>query len=328
MYIDFVIPWVDGSDPLWSDRCKSFLSDNEAIEICRYRDWGILKYWFRAVETYAPWVHTVHFITDRQIPAWLNQNHPKLHIVDHRDYIPREYLPTFSSHTIELNLHRIDTLEEHFVYFNDDMILNAPVRPEDFFRKGLPRDSAILDIFMPTGYQDSFTHAQCNVIAFLNAYFDKQTVLRKYPSLWYTPVYGRYLLKNLYLSKGNLFSNFQNSHIPSSMLKSTYDTVWSMAPELLDRTCRNRFRSISDVNQYIMSYYNLCTGKFLPRSPQFGRCYRLGTDDPMLHRDILQERHKAICINDNPKVTDYARRKELLVQLYDRKLPAKSQFEL
>ena len=33
------------------------------------------------------------------------------------DFIPEEYLPTFSSHVIEWNLHRIPDLFDNFVYF-------------------------------------------------------------------------------------------------------------------------------------------------------------------------------------------------------------------
>ena len=55
--IDFVIPWVDGSDPEWVDNYNRYahLEDkryNVAGE--RYRDWGLLRFWFRAVEKYAP----------------------------------------------------------------------------------------------------------------------------------------------------------------------------------------------------------------------------------------------------------------------------------
>ena len=28
----------------------------------RYRDWDILKYWFRGVEKYAPWVNKVYLL--------------------------------------------------------------------------------------------------------------------------------------------------------------------------------------------------------------------------------------------------------------------------
>ena len=58
--IDFVITWVDNSDPKWlSDRSK-YMPEGKKINECRYRDWGLLKYWFRAVETNAPWVRNVH----------------------------------------------------------------------------------------------------------------------------------------------------------------------------------------------------------------------------------------------------------------------------
>ena len=57
------------------------------------------------------------------VPKILNLNAPKLHVVRHDEFIPQEYLPTFSSHTIEMNIHRIPGLAEHFVYFNDDMFM-------------------------------------------------------------------------------------------------------------------------------------------------------------------------------------------------------------
>ena len=143
--IDFVIAWVDGSDPNWQKEKQKhlaeFLKDESVVDQgdYRYRDWDLLQYWFRSVEKYAPWVRKVHFVTCGQIPIWLNVNHPKLHIVNHEDYIPQEYLPTFNSHTIELNMHRIDGLSEQFVYFNDDMYITQRVAPTDFFMNGLPR---------------------------------------------------------------------------------------------------------------------------------------------------------------------------------------------
>ena len=142
--IDFVIAWVDGNDPQWQAqkrKCLATCLKDESIldqGDYRYRDWDLLHYWFRAVEKYAPWVRRIHFVTCGQIPAWMNVNHPKLHIVNHKDYIPEAYLPTFNSHTIELNMHRIEGLAEQFVYFNDDMYITRPVYPEDFFVKGQP----------------------------------------------------------------------------------------------------------------------------------------------------------------------------------------------
>ena len=110
--IDFVIPWVDGNDPAWQlEKAKitgtRYSDDSKA----RYRDWDILKYWFRGVEKYTPWVNHIYFITWGHVPEWLNQEHPKLTIVNHKDYIPEEYLPTFSSHPIELNRKQLQIMQ-------------------------------------------------------------------------------------------------------------------------------------------------------------------------------------------------------------------------
>ena len=61
--IDFVVLWVDGSDPKWiSKKSKYTQSDcTEGNTIARYRDWDIFKYWFRGVEKYAPWVRKIHW---------------------------------------------------------------------------------------------------------------------------------------------------------------------------------------------------------------------------------------------------------------------------
>ena len=113
--IDIVVPWVDGSDP-------EFIREKQAVtghfadlgeEIDgeqRYRDYGILNYWFRMIEKHAPWVNNVYLITNGQKPDWLNLDHPKLKLVTHKEFMPNEYLPTYNSAAIELNLHRIEGL--------------------------------------------------------------------------------------------------------------------------------------------------------------------------------------------------------------------------
>lgn len=145
--IDFVIPWVDGSDPEWIKEKNRYLPSaaNGDDSPVRYRDWDNLRYWFRGVEKNAPWVNRIHFVTWGHILKLLNVNHPKLHIVRHSDYIPSKYLPTFNSHTIELNFHRIPGLADQFVYFNDDIFIMKPMRSQDFFCKSLPCDTFALN---------------------------------------------------------------------------------------------------------------------------------------------------------------------------------------
>ncbi len=107
MDIDFVIFWVDGSDVEWQKKKAFYKGTALQNSDVRFRDWGLLRYWFRAVEKYAPWVNRVYFVADNQRPEWLNYNHPKLAYVDHQDFIPSKYLPSFQSNTIEDKKHRI-----------------------------------------------------------------------------------------------------------------------------------------------------------------------------------------------------------------------------
>ncbi len=91
MKIDFVIIWVDGSDVEWKKERAVYdksIKDDADNGDHRYRDWNNLKYWFRGVEKFAPWVRKIHFITWGHLPKWLDISHPKLHLVRHEDYIP------------------------------------------------------------------------------------------------------------------------------------------------------------------------------------------------------------------------------------------------
>ena len=140
MDIDIVITWVDGSDPAWLAEKAKYLppAERDSNSPNRNRDWGLLPYWFRSIEKFAPWARTVHFVTWGHVPEFLDLEAPRLHVVRHEEFIPAEYLPTFSSHAIEMHLHRIPGLAEHFIYFNDDMFLLRPMQETDFFRDGLP----------------------------------------------------------------------------------------------------------------------------------------------------------------------------------------------
>ena len=335
--IDFVIPWVDGSDPEWQKqkalycRDEDKLSGNAGLE--RYRDWGILRYWFRAVERYAPWVRMIHFVTCGQLPEWLNINHPKINFVRHEDYIPQEYLPTFSSHVIELNFFRIKDLSEKFVYFNDDMFLNAPVKTKDFFMNDLPCSCAGLNpgpIYM--GSEAVWNVALNNILAIQN-HFNFREQFKKNISKWLNLRYGaKVLLKTIHMLPYSLFSyylGFHTSHSAASYLKSTFIEVWEKEPELLNRTCTHRFRDKSDVNQWLMEWWQVISGKFYPRSPKYSRRYHSFAPEKLaeLEDEIKHTRHKAICINDDSKVKNFDEVSGIIRKIYSEVFPEKSEFE-
>lgn len=135
--IDVVYTWVDGADEKWRAKRAASLHEPyhaEAAHASRYLNRDEMLYSLRSIAMYAPWVRHIYVVTDDQVPSWLDPSTPGITVVDHTDiFVDQSVLPTFNSHSIESQLHHIDGLSEHFLYFNDDMLLGAPVTPEDFF---------------------------------------------------------------------------------------------------------------------------------------------------------------------------------------------------
>ena len=65
--IDIVVTWVDMDDPQWKKEFNHYrgLQENEenGVVDARFRDYGFLKYWFRGIDKFAPWVRKIHFVT-------------------------------------------------------------------------------------------------------------------------------------------------------------------------------------------------------------------------------------------------------------------------
>ena len=331
--IDFVIIWVDGSDPEWlAEKAIYAPPVHTDSRPERYRDWGLLPYWFRGVEKFAPWVNKIHFVTWGHIPKWLNTSHPKLNIVRHEDYIPEKYLPTFSSHTIELNLHRIKGLSENFVYFNDDTFITAPVSEEDFFKCGLPCDSAVLNVHC---YAPSLPIQMIaiNDTGLINEHFDIKETIKAAPLKWLSPSYGKFLLRTLPLMFCPRFPGFYQPHLPSSLKISTTRELWKAEPEALDRTCMNKFRSAYDVNQWVFREWQLAENNFVPRSLSVGKTFypdRDGKDEFVRAAEYISGRKKKlICINDCRLTEDeFEKYKHIIINAFDTILPDKSGFEV
>jgi hypothetical protein len=139
--VDIVYTWVDGADPEWA-RAKAQAWElihpgglhEFAANEARYQSHDELRYSLRSVDYFAPWANHIYLVTAGQVPAWLDTTNPRLTVVDHREIFTNPaVLPTFNSHAIEAQLHRIPGLSEHFLYLNDDVFLGRPVCPEHFF---------------------------------------------------------------------------------------------------------------------------------------------------------------------------------------------------
>lgn len=332
MDIDFVILWVDGNDSAWQAEKIKYqrgkIDENNSVN--RYRDWEILPYWFRAVEKFAPWVRKIHFVTWGHVPTFLNLNTPKLHIVRHDEFIPKEYLPTFSSHVIEMNIHRIPGLTEHFVYFNDDMFLLRAFKEEEFFRNGLPCTYGGEVPIELIGNIGTWQHAAVNDLGIVNAHFSKKDSVFKYGKKYKDRSYRwKDNLRTMMLEKlyPNYFTGFKNLHAPAAYLKTTFQEVWNAEPEKLGSTCSHRFRNSDDVNQWVVLWWQIASGQFTPSV--IDNFVAPVTDETIeeMCNIIIQRKHDYICINDPDGDVEFEMLATRLKEAFDRVFPKKSSFE-
>lgn len=327
--IDFLITWVDGNDPDWLRERRHYAELlHKEIDECRFRDWDTLRYWFRGIEKYAPWVNKIYFVTCGHLPEWLNVNHPKLQIVKHTDYIPSEYLPTFNSNVIESFFHKIEGLSEQFVYFNDDMFLIDSVKPDLFFKNGLPCDLARMTISIHNG---SFGTSVLLANTLINEHFNKKEVIRDNFWKWFHPTYGKGLLFNLIcgLIRKEEFLGFFNPHLQQAFLKETFEDVWDKCEKVLSRTSLNRYRDYSDVSFWAFRYWQLASGNFSPYNiMRDGYYFRVSDSNYLKAADcIRKQKGKFICVNDTEGAINFDVYKEAILSAFNELLPEKSMFE-
>lgn len=331
--IDFVVTWVDGNDPVWqAEKAKYSPNKNADNRNVRFRDWDNMQYWFRAVEKFAPWVNKIHFVTYGHLPKWLNTDNPKLNIAKHSDFIPKQYLPTFSSRCIEFNLYRINNLSERFVYFNDDMFLLKPVLEKLFFagKDCLPTDFAITSTLSVADKKDTVQYAKFNNIVILNSHFDKKEQMKKNLNKWINLAYGWNALRNLIWGGQHHFRGFANNHLAFSYLKSEIEDLWNKEFDELNNTCLHKFRCRDDVNQWLIRYWQLAKGMFIPIGRHVkGKVYEVynGVEQNQeLFKIIENQSMPMICINDNDNV-DFEPMKNRIKEAFNKILPDKSSFE-
>ncbi|ATL28164.1 stealth conserved region 3 domain-containing protein [Streptomyces formicae] len=286
--VDAVYTWVDDRDPEWRARRDAALggagpasADNGAV---RFRNRDELRFSLRSIAMYAPWIRHVYLVTAGQRPDWLADEHPGLTVVDHRDLFadPEGCLPTFNSHAIESQLHRIEGLSEHFLYFNDDMFLGRPTTPETFFlSNGTPRffwSSASVPA-LPVSPADE---------GYLGAAKNNRELLRE--------AFGRTTTHSFF-------------HVPYALRRSVLREITERFPAETGDTARSRFRSVTDLSlvSSLHHHYAYLTGRAVPGGISYDFVDIGDRHDHARLGRLLQSRDKtAFCIGESPDsaVTD------------------------
>jgi len=320
MDIDFVITWVDMDDPQWKADFTKYSGkiDNSKNEVseARFRDYGFLKYWFRGVEKFAPWVRKIHFVTCGQKPEWLNADHPKLALVNHSDYIPAKYLPVFNSSLIEIYLHKIPNLADRFVYFNDDFFIIDHIGEDRFYTNGLPNDIAA---FRYNSGMGLWSKCLKNNIRIINERFDKHEVLQRDHDKWFPRLLKPY----------GKFVTLITPHNAQPYLKSTFEEVWEYAGDKLTAVSTNRFRSPEDYTQELFRTWQICRSNFEPYNTYKNtKMFPLVLRSKKAIKAIYDQSYKLICLNDNAHIRNYTQVMQEIEKAFEFILPEKSRFEL
>ncbi len=291
--MDLVITYVNGNDPFWQSQYQKYT--NTPILEKRFRDWGTLVYLFRGIETFMPFIRKVHLVVSSpsQIPSWIDTQ--TVNIVLHEDIIPKEYLPTFNSNTIEMHLHKIKDLDEHYLYFNDDIFPIAPLSEETFFRngKGVIRMSS--------------HYFACGMFKKICRNSDKMA------------------RKALSMRKSARFLRPQ--HICAPMIRKECETIYNLLENEI-KASLTRTRTEKNITQYMFTVYSYLKGKIINEKIAKKHFSAAVTSPYKIAKFINKPDCGLICINDvklsSGRFTEF---KEVLHNSFQAKFPKKSIYE-
>ncbi|MBX9561342.1 capsule biosynthesis protein CapC [Aeromonas hydrophila] len=243
--IDVVFTWVDDADPAWQHRYQQQKNitnkdsiGRHATDPARFSNHNELKYSLGSVLKFLPWVRKIFIITDNQRPQWLNES-DRIIIVDHKEIIEEQYLPTFNSHVIEAHLHKIPDLAEHFIYFNDDVFVARPLPAGHFFRS-----NGIASLFM-----------------------SKKSLLAMQEKGVDTPTLSASLRSAAVLNKDFSFSidhPLVHTYVP--LRKSMFEEAWRFYRFELKSFLPNKFRTNKDINMatFLVPWLSYIRGTAVP----------------------------------------------------------------
>lgn len=307
--IDLVYLWVDGNDPEWQAKRRAALGNAESKSSAncegRYANHDELRYSLRSIDRYAPWINNIFIVTDGQVPQWLNTENPKVRIVDHKEILPPECLPCFNSSVIEHFIADIPGLSEHFIFSNDDMLLNRPTTPEDFFTPaGLPivrlkkRHFRKLWIYL----KENLLHARSGLY---NHKLDHSASLIE-------QTFGKY-----YQGKPH--------HNIDAFLVSHFKKIRGLYMDEINKTLTHHKREYDDVHRSIYSYGALADNmgelKYVGRKESM----KISLYNKKAYRSLDTLKPIFFCMNDSEHCKEADR--EYAADFMAKRFPEKSSFE-
>lgn len=327
--IDFVVSWVNSDDPDWKRRRNaarraSGLSYDSGASDVRHRDWGLFRYWFRAVERYCPWVNKIHVVHAGAPPVWLDTTNPRLNLLTDASLLDHD-VDVFNSHAIESRLHKIPGLTEKFVYFNDDFYIGRELEPDFFFPGGLPYGVNVPTILADG---DDRAHAMLNASGLINRHFTRREYWRQVARKSVRPASGTMLIRLPLFLASSVIPPVTDPHVGMPFLRSIVEEAFSAEPVPIAAASRAVFRSAVDVAPlYYASMWHFAKGAYTARSKKaLGSYFSVASDLEKITSAIRSGRLPQFCVND-AAIEDMDVRQEALATAFQERFPHASSFE-
>lgn len=224
--IDMVMPCLLPNDSWYEQYAKVKGKEHPG----RVRDLGILKYTLRSISKNLPWLNKLYIILfdESQVPEWLNRDCSRLQVVLHKDFIPKEHLPSFNSELVQMYMYKIPELSENIISIADDYIYFKPV-PDTMY----------------------FKNEKC-------IHHPTQKIVQNYNTLTKAQ-FGKieknnYMFLNNYVHDGNMY-HFWTYHLPIPLRKSFMEFMWHKFNKEFNKALANSpIRSDHNINIWL--FYN------------------------------------------------------------------------
>ncbi len=285
--IDIVITYVNFNDVNWRTEFNKY--DKGETDLKRFNRLDLLNQVIKSIYKFSDFeLGNIYIVVANksEIDNNITQQY-NVKIIEHKEFIPEKYLPTFNSNTIDLFLYRIPNLSEKFIYFNDDVLLINHLSENEFYT-----NDNIPKLFI-TPWHKSF-----------NEFSDFDIMIKRIERLiWRIDIKDDYVL--------------YSDHGPIPMLKSIWKELFEKYENIIYDSI-TQFRSSKNISIMMFIYYIIkIHGQNRPR---LTNKYILVTDNSVMQnlRNVLSNplHFGYICLN----LTEYSELHnfdELKKEIYD-----------
>ena len=266
MVIDAVITYVDMNDPIWMDSYKKYF---KTISLARYKSLGTIHLQIDCIRKFMPWINNIYIVVSNKEQISTD----KAIVITHDQIIPKEYLPTFNSTTIEMFIHKIPNLSEYFIYFNDDTIPINYVKQTEFFDR-----KPLISFKHFVNPPQSRFRQRCK-----NSSDLAQRIVGQEPN-------GEYV---------------HQDHICTIHKKSAHEYVWQVVGDEIIRSL-TRKRCEYNLSQYLFSDYLYYSGQCKTRKLNYSFINYSEITPELLYKIVVSKSVDFICVSDDvEKVDEY-----------------------